>query len=106
MANIKNRGRKKKGKTEIKWERIDILLKGASVRRENIITETHYNSNYNFFYPHCSNGIFGAKEYEKIRCPVIQKHLFSSLIIPAIAFGQHFTEAPGMSISELTTTWR
>jgi len=50
----------------IEWERIDVLLKGANIKKENIIRESPSEINFNFFYPHCADGIYGVKEYEKI----------------------------------------
>jgi gliding motility-associated-like protein len=52
---------------EIKWERIDVELKGASIKKENIEKEGASTWHYNYFYPHCPDGINGVKEYQKIR---------------------------------------
>ncbi|MEM4326318.1 MAG: SBBP repeat-containing protein, partial [Candidatus Pacearchaeota archaeon] len=48
------------------WDRIDVELKGARIKRENIVKEGSSVTDFNFFYPHCPNGIYGVKEYEKI----------------------------------------
>jgi gliding motility-associated-like protein len=75
----KEREREKEGKKEklgmkmeeenieIKWERIDVELKGASIKKENIEKEGASSTNFNYFYPHYPDGIYGVKEYEKIR---------------------------------------
>ncbi|MBI2282036.1 MAG: gliding motility-associated C-terminal domain-containing protein [Bacteroidetes bacterium] len=61
---------KKTGKPKTKkyfdWERIDVELKGANIQKENIIKEGASTTDFNFFYGHCPDGIYGAKEYEKI----------------------------------------
>jgi gliding motility-associated-like protein len=51
---------------KIEWERMDVELKGCSIKKENIIKENASITHFNFFYPHCSNGIYGVKEYKKI----------------------------------------
>lgn len=50
----------------IKWERIDIELKGARIRKENISREYSSESSTNYFYPICAKGIYGSKEYRKL----------------------------------------
>jgi gliding motility-associated-like protein len=61
------RREKEEEEIEIKWERIDVELKGASIKKENIEKEGASTWHYNYFYPHCPDGIYGVKEYEKIR---------------------------------------
>lgn len=61
-----NRTGKPKTKKFRDWERIDLELKGATVKRENIIKEGEGRTDFNFFYGHCPDGIYGVKEYEKI----------------------------------------
>lgn len=58
-------GRSKKIKI-LKWERIDVELQGAVIKKENIIKEEVCEWEYNFFHSHCPDGIYGAKEYKKI----------------------------------------
>jgi gliding motility-associated-like protein len=53
-------------KINVEWARIDMALKGANIKKENIVKEYPLQTNFNFFYPHCSDGIYGVKEYEKI----------------------------------------
>ncbi|MBI2271845.1 MAG: SBBP repeat-containing protein [Bacteroidetes bacterium] len=48
------------------FRRVDVELKGGSVKRENIIKEFPSVANYHFFYSHCQDGVYGVKEYEKI----------------------------------------
>ncbi len=51
---------------EIKWARVDMNLNGAIIKRGNIVKENASVTGFNYFYPHCPNGIYGVKEYEKI----------------------------------------
>ncbi|MBI2270019.1 MAG: SBBP repeat-containing protein [Bacteroidetes bacterium] len=51
---------------KIKWERIDVILKGARIKKENILKEgasTHFNQ---YFLAHCPEGITDVREYEKL----------------------------------------
>ena len=48
------------------WERIDVELKGANIKKENVVKEKAVQGYFNYFYPHCSDGIYKVKEYEKI----------------------------------------
>lgn len=51
----------------IDWDKTELLLVGASIKKENIIKEKPSNQGYlNFFYPHCKEGIYGVREYQKI----------------------------------------
>ncbi|MEM4326450.1 MAG: SBBP repeat-containing protein, partial [Candidatus Pacearchaeota archaeon] len=55
-----------KTKKFVDWERIEIELKGASIKKENIFKENPQQGHFNFFYPHCPDGIYEVKQYEKI----------------------------------------
>ncbi|MCO6500827.1 MAG: SBBP repeat-containing protein [Vicingus serpentipes] len=48
------------------WERIDIELKGAIIKKENIIKEGVSSEDFNFFYHTCPDGIYGVKQYSKV----------------------------------------
>jgi len=50
----------------IEFSRIDMQLKGASIKKENIVKETPSATDFSFFYGHCPDGIYGVKQYEKI----------------------------------------
>ena len=45
---------------------MNMELKGAKIKSENIIRENASGTDYNFFYSHCPKGIYGVKEYEKL----------------------------------------
>ncbi|MBI2270875.1 MAG: SBBP repeat-containing protein [Bacteroidetes bacterium] len=62
--SVTNEERAENSKTE--WERVDVNLYGARISKENITKEGEGATNFNFFYPHCSQGIYGVKEYEKV----------------------------------------
>ncbi|MDO8999852.1 MAG: gliding motility-associated C-terminal domain-containing protein [Bacteroidota bacterium] len=51
---------------EIKYSRIDMLLKGASIKRENIIKEGESSDFMQFFLGHCPKGITDVHKYKKI----------------------------------------
>jgi gliding motility-associated-like protein len=57
---------KPKKKKFMDWERIDLEFKGAQIKKENVIKEGAADTDFNFFYGHCNNGIYGVKEYQKI----------------------------------------
>ncbi|MBI2269529.1 MAG: SBBP repeat-containing protein [Bacteroidetes bacterium] len=52
--------------TKIKWSRIDLELGGASIKKENIVTEGKSNYFNQYFLGHCPNGITEVHSYEKI----------------------------------------
>ncbi len=56
----------KEEEVKIYWERIDMELKGANIKRDNIIAEGAEQGHFNYFYPHCPDGIYGVKAYKKI----------------------------------------
>jgi len=53
---------------EVVWEslREDMILKGASIKKENIITEEPKNTFFNYYYAHCPAGIVNVKAYDRI----------------------------------------
>ncbi len=48
------------------WERVDVKLKEASIKKENIIAEYATQGEKRYFLPHCPDGIMGVKSYKKI----------------------------------------
>lgn len=49
------------------WQRVDMLLKGAKIQIENIITESDItNGELDYYFGHCPNGIFNVGIYSKI----------------------------------------
>ena len=57
---------KKKKKKWMSWDRIDMQLGNATIKKENIIKETPSGTDFNYFFGHCPDGIYGVKQYEKI----------------------------------------
>ncbi|MBI2270086.1 MAG: SBBP repeat-containing protein, partial [Bacteroidetes bacterium] len=51
---------------EIKWSRIDMELTGASIKKENIITEGKSTNFNQYFLGHCPDGITDVHSYEKV----------------------------------------
>ncbi|MBI2269531.1 MAG: SBBP repeat-containing protein [Bacteroidetes bacterium] len=60
----KNEQEEEKIKTEMAW--INMHLKGASIKKENILKEGESEDHFNYFQPHCPEGIYGVKHYKKI----------------------------------------
>ena len=56
------------------YYRLDMDLVGASILKENIIKESESKQgHYNYFYPHCPDGIYDVKGYGKITIKNIYK---------------------------------
>jgi gliding motility-associated-like protein len=51
---------------EIKKAWINLTLPGSSIKRENIIKENPGPEYFNYFYPHCQEGVYNVKGYQKI----------------------------------------
>ncbi|NQX98781.1 MAG: SBBP repeat-containing protein, partial [Flavobacteriales bacterium] len=59
-------GKQKKNKN-IRWHRQDMVLKNASIRKENIETEGDISQgDVRYFLGHCPDGIFNVKTYTKV----------------------------------------
>jgi len=52
--------------SDFKYSRVDVRLDGGKIDRNNISASQAGETDLNFFYPHCSQGIYGVKEYKKI----------------------------------------
>jgi hypothetical protein len=57
-------GSSEKIETKLAW--INMSLAGAFIKRENIVKEQMDDVHSNYFYPHCSDGRMGVKQFEKI----------------------------------------
>jgi gliding motility-associated-like protein len=51
---------------EFEWNRVDVLLKGAVIKKENIIKEGASTYFKQFYIAHCPNGVGQVYDYEKI----------------------------------------
>jgi gliding motility-associated-like protein len=51
-------------KAEMAW--INVNLKGAHIKRENIIKEEQSAEHLNYFYGHCPEGIYDVYQYKKL----------------------------------------
>ncbi|MFH0865911.1 MAG: SBBP repeat-containing protein, partial [Bacteroidota bacterium] len=51
---------------KIEWNRVDMELKGASIKKENITTEGKSNDFSQYFLSHCPEGITDVRTYRKI----------------------------------------
>lgn len=64
---------KKEENIKTEWERIDIILNDAAIRKDNIIKESPLQGHLNYFYPHCPDGIYDVKEYAKLTIKEVYK---------------------------------
>ncbi|MBI2269834.1 MAG: SBBP repeat-containing protein, partial [Bacteroidetes bacterium] len=62
----KEEQRKDEDNIIFKWARVDMELTGASIKKENIITEGRSTSFNQYFLGHCPNGITDVHSYEKV----------------------------------------
>ncbi|MBP9070409.1 MAG: hypothetical protein KBG47_12935, partial [Bacteroidia bacterium] len=53
-------------RVEIEWNRVDVLLKGANIKKENVIKEGASTYFKQFFIRHQQNGVGQVYDYEKI----------------------------------------
>jgi len=54
----------KRYKTEMAW--VNVILKNATINRDNIIKEGRSEEHFNYFYGHCPDGMNNVFEYDKI----------------------------------------
>ena len=71
--------------TEVAW--INLHLDGAVIKKENIIKTGPSPCRVNYFFPHCRQGIYGVRQFEK----VIIKDIY-----PGIDWVLYGTEKTGM----------
>ncbi len=50
----------------VHWNRLDMILKNASIKKENVITENQQLTYYNYYLGHCPDGITNVHSYGKI----------------------------------------
>ena len=51
---------------KLKWTWINMILKDAVIKKENILATGEDECRYNYFTPNHPNGIYGVKQYEKL----------------------------------------
>ncbi|HIA11824.1 MAG TPA: hypothetical protein EYN69_07090, partial [Flavobacteriales bacterium] len=50
-----------------RWKRVDLILKGASINKNNLVTENDVTQGeISYYFTHCPDGIFKVKSYQKI----------------------------------------
>ncbi len=82
------------------WYRVDMILKDADIRKENIITEGDVTQGkVNYYLGHCPDGIFNVKSYTKITIkeiyPGIDWVLYTSSTERGNSFTHDFIVHPG-----------
>ena len=58
-------GEREEKPNEVKYAKVDMELSGAKIKKENIVKENPSATDFNFFFTHCPDGIYGVKEYEE-----------------------------------------
>ena len=48
------------------FARVDIVLKDATIKKENIVTEYPSQEDYRYYLGHCPQGITGVRKYKKV----------------------------------------
>lgn len=52
----------------VHWKRVDMTLKDAQIKKENILTEDEITQGrVDYYFPHCPDGVFNVRTYSKIR---------------------------------------
>ncbi len=59
--------------TTLQWNRIDMSLKGAAIKKENIVTEGKSTEFFQYFLGHCPDGIKDVHQYNKVTIKDIYK---------------------------------
>ena len=80
-------GKQEKEKT-LRWHRVDMVLKDASIKKENILAEGDITQGeVNYYLGHCPDGVFNVKTYTKITIrevyPGIDWILYASALAPS-----------------------
>ena len=97
----------KKDEKKFYCEKIELLLKDASIQSSNIITGKPSDHHFNYFYAHCPNGIYDIKEYEKITIlnvyPGIDWVFYGS---SSSGFKYDFVIHPGADVNDIKLLYR
>jgi gliding motility-associated-like protein len=51
---------------KLEWNRIDMTLQGASIKKQNVVRENESRNFSQYFFAHCPNGITDVHAYKKI----------------------------------------
>lgn len=97
----------KKGEAQINWSRIDMVLEGAVIKKENVITSDALLQLSNFYYAHCLEGILNVKTWKK----VIIKNIYPGIdwVLKAddtVGFSYDFIVHPGASPDKIKISYR
>jgi gliding motility-associated-like protein len=78
--------------------RVDAILKGASIKEENIEYLISNDYHFNYFYGHCNQGIYDVKEYRKIRIKEIYPNINWVLYLTEKGFKYDFEIGAGAKL--------
>ncbi|MBI2269901.1 MAG: SBBP repeat-containing protein [Bacteroidetes bacterium] len=61
-------------KVKWKWSRVDMVLKNAGIKKENVVAEGDVTlGNVSYFFGHCPNGVSNVKTYTRITIREVYK---------------------------------
>ena len=66
MMPMNGMNQQREEKQKVSWNRIDMTLKGATIKKENILKEGASKDFKQYFLGHCPDGIFDVHSYQKI----------------------------------------
>lgn len=67
--------KKEEENIKVEWERIEMMLKGATIKKENISVEGKSSDFKQYYLTHCPKGIFDVHDYEKLTIKNIYPHI-------------------------------
>ncbi|MCC6690612.1 MAG: hypothetical protein IT235_03685, partial [Bacteroidia bacterium] len=86
----------------MKWQRVDANLQGAVIDRKNIfLDEPSGTEHYNFFLPHCPEGIYDVKKYKRVTIKNIYHGIDWVLRADGRGIKYDFIVSPGASVSQI-----
>ncbi len=85
----------------IEWARIDMNLKGATIRKSNIYTGAPLNSYTNYYLSHCPEGVLNVQSYREVVIKNIYKDIDWAFNISENGFEYSFIVHPGADPSQI-----
>lgn len=92
--------------SHVRYERFDIELKNSSILQTNIRAEAPAREYYNFFYPHCSDGIYAVRSYQKITIKNVYAGIDFVLYGSEAGLKYDFIVHPGADVTAVSLVYR